>query len=252
MQVTKDVHMVSDAEETVNAAFISTARGTVVVDTMRTPKDGELLLGHIKTTTAKPVYMVINSHYHADHTFGNSSFEFPTISTETTYELMKKRLENQWSTLTENNAPLPLPDITFENELKLRFEDISMELVEVGGHAPGTTVVHIPEKSVLIVSDLVFSGRFPFMLDGNLGQWIDVLNELAGWEADYVIPGHGKPGGSEILTEQVKFLQDFSAESRKLVNNNDLDDALNELQKNFEIPSFRMDMVENLLKRLDN
>ncbi len=250
MKVTDGVFMVSDAEETVNSAFISTDTGTVVVDTMRTPADGELLFGHISASTAKPIYMLINTHYHADHTFGNQAFDVPTMSTKTTYNLMKERLEESWKELVDQDIPLPLPDITFDNELSLRFSDITLEVIEVGGHAPGTTVVHIPQRSVLIVSDLVFSGRFPFMLDADIDLWISTLQNLLEYDVEYVIPGHGKPGGKELLAQQGEFLRRFNERSRQLIAQKSHEEATEALAEEFDIPSFRRAMVSQVLEKL--
>ncbi len=97
LQVLQDVYTVSDARETVNSVFITTEKGTIVVDTMRSPADGELLQAHISAQTAKPVYLTINTHHHPDHTFGNTAFSAPLISTERTRILMQENLPSVWA-----------------------------------------------------------------------------------------------------------------------------------------------------------
>lgn len=252
MRITDGVYMISDAEETVNAVFVTTDRGTVVIDTMRKPSDGELLSDHISAHTAKPVRVVINTHYHGDHTFGNRAFAAPIIATRTTRNLMQSRLSDSWEQITGGRVPLPMPDITFDDDLTLHFATCTVHLYEVNGHAPGTVAVHVPERSMVYTSDLVFAGRFPFMGDADLPEWIEALRRMESLEAEHIIPGHGRPGGPELLTTQREWMERFLDFAVDVIRNEpDTHRATDVVMKEYDAPEYRRDMLHEVLVNLD-
>lgn len=57
-----------------NAGFVDLGDSTLVFDTMLTPTAAIDLLAVAERITGKPVQYVVNSHHHADHTFGNQIF----------------------------------------------------------------------------------------------------------------------------------------------------------------------------------
>ena len=65
-----------------NTSVFITATGVVVVDT-KNPGWGQPLLDVIKTLTAKPVTLIINTHTHGDHVSGNVEFPPPWTSSPT-------------------------------------------------------------------------------------------------------------------------------------------------------------------------
>ncbi len=65
------------------------------------------------------------------------------------------------------------------------------------GHTDGDLVAWFPDDGVLFAADLVFHGRFPWLGDSDVGDWIARLDEVARLGAHVVVPGHGAPVGSE-------------------------------------------------------
>ena len=57
-----------------NSAVIVNQDDVIVVDSHISPEAGRALLRELKTLTSKPVTMLINTHFHYDHTNGNQSF----------------------------------------------------------------------------------------------------------------------------------------------------------------------------------
>jgi len=58
-----------------NAGIILGRDGIVVVDTLISSKEAKRFIKDIKAISKKPIKYVINTHYHLDHTFGNSEFK---------------------------------------------------------------------------------------------------------------------------------------------------------------------------------
>jgi len=250
LRITERIHMITDAEESVNAVFLATEWGSIVIDTMRTPKDGELLKEHVNANTAKPIRLVINSHFHGDHTFGNTAFSAPKVATETTRKLMNTRLLDSWREIADD-VPIPLPDITFTDRLDIHTSRRTIQLREVGGHAPGTLIVYIPEDSIVCTSDLIFSGRLPFMADADLAQWIRTLQDIESMNIEHVIPGHGAPGSVDIITEQRTWLENFRDQAKAVLQKTpDLDLAAKEIAQQLDVPTERLDMLSRTLANL--
>src|SRR5215472_5871478 len=57
-----------------NAGFVVGSTGVVVIDTFLTPASARDLLAEIRKVTNLPIRFVVNTHYHLDHTGGNSVF----------------------------------------------------------------------------------------------------------------------------------------------------------------------------------
>jgi glyoxylase-like metal-dependent hydrolase (beta-lactamase superfamily II) len=75
-QLARDVYYwagdLSKHEQT-NVGFVVFRDYVLVIDA-NFPWAAEHILADIKTITSKPVRFVFNTHYHADHTMGNSVF----------------------------------------------------------------------------------------------------------------------------------------------------------------------------------
>ena len=85
-QLTPDVHtvtwdLVSGAPAIGNSTFIIGASDVIVVDSGFSKSAGEAILAALRRITDKPVSMVINTHWHSDHIFGNQVFKaaFPNV-----------------------------------------------------------------------------------------------------------------------------------------------------------------------------
>ena len=73
-----------------NAGIIDLGDLTVIFDTFLTPRAAEALRNSAEALTGKPVKIVINSHYHNDHVWGNQVFrpQAEIISSEQTSQLI--------------------------------------------------------------------------------------------------------------------------------------------------------------------
>lgn len=60
-------------------------------------------------------------------------------------------------------------------------------------HCDGDLIVHRPKQRVAFLGDLLFSGRFPWIGDGNVAGWIRALDHVLGLDVEVIVPGHGMP-----------------------------------------------------------
>jgi cyclase len=193
------------------------------------PWGAEEILTEIQKTTDKPVRFVFNTHYHHDHTFGNSHFVnagATIVSTQETAEEMRTLGRYEWDHGSEYSGRSmkgyrrEFPSLTFDQ--KLIFDDGThrVELIKMGpAHTGGDGVAYLPKEKILVTGDLCVNGN-PWgnnVADANTDydKWLSVLEKLADLDIKTVIPGHGNPGTVETLKQQRFYLKDMLDQVRE-------------------------------------
>jgi len=176
--------------------------GIVVVDDQYAPL-ADKIQDALKGITDKPVRFIINTHYHEDHTGGNSYFQkqAPIIA----HDNVRKRLEmggqaGNGGSVKFEAKPQPkdaLPIITFDHDVTVHLngEDIRA-LYFAAGHTDGDSVIFFPKSNVVHMGDDFVTYGFPFIdIDsgGSIDGMIDGVEKvLAQVPPDVkIIPGHG-------------------------------------------------------------
>ena len=59
---------------------------------------------------------------------------------------------------------------------------------------------------VLFTGDLIFEGRYPFIGDADVPEWIAVLKRLPRFGAETVVPGHGRLCGEGVMASLGDYL----------------------------------------------
>lgn len=103
-----------------------------------------------------------------------------------------------------------LPDITFTNEMSLDGKRRKVRLIEKGkGHSESDMILYLPDEGILFAADLVFSKSHAYLGDGFPKEWKSILTILESMEIKVVIPGHGDPGGKELIHEMKGYIEDI-------------------------------------------
>ena len=105
-------------------------------------------------------------------------------------------------------------DVRLEGSAMLSLGGKDIQLLHLGpGHTDGDLVVLFEQDRVLVTGDLVFHRIVPVIdPDGgcDIKGWLAALAELSDLEGVlHVVPGHGEPGGREMLMEQSSYLHDL-------------------------------------------
>jgi len=209
-RVTDDVWMISGVGS--NVAVLRTTAGTVIVDSMTTTMQGNSIKALASQLTGSPVVIVINTHYHIDHTHGNPAFagSARVISTKRTREHLVNLDAKYW----EGDAAASLPTETFEDEQTIPIGGKTIRLVHPGrGHTDGDLVVLFVEDRVVHLGDLLFNGLYPNIdleAGGTVQQWPQTLDRASTLEFDKVIPGHGPLTDREGIARFRRFLVELS------------------------------------------
>ena len=79
-RVADDIYVfTSELYAQVTAGAVITTDGAILIDTLVFPEETRAIRAFLETRLGCPVRYVINTHYHADHTWGNCFFPGATI-----------------------------------------------------------------------------------------------------------------------------------------------------------------------------
>jgi len=159
------------------------------------------LSGAIFKTTMRPVTRLVNTHWHFDHTGGNTYLGSSGV-TIIAQENVKRQLSSVQNVpfvgLRDGHYPSQaLPGVTYSSSMTLQQGSQKLTLENYGpAHTDGDTVIYIAPANVAAVGD-IFSNPFYPIIDLGSGGSIDgmihsVDRILAQTDAQTkIVPGHG-------------------------------------------------------------
>ena len=210
-RVTDDLHMIKGLGG--NVAVLKTGAGTVIVDTMTFAMQGSRIRHIAEGLTGEPIVLVINTHYHSDHTHGNPGFLPGTqvVSTTRTLEHLHEIDGSYWT----GDAAALLPNHTFEHDLEIQLGTKHIDLLHPGrGHTDGDLVVLFVDDDTLHTGDLFFNHLYPNIdleAGGTVRDWGDTLDNVLALKFTHVIPGHGELSDRDGLAQFQRFMRQLAA-----------------------------------------
>ncbi|MEU5211392.1 MBL fold metallo-hydrolase [Streptomyces sp. NPDC020742] len=206
-----------------NAGFVTDGESTLVVDTAATEHRARLLRRRIAESGAPVPRMVVNTHHHGDHTYGNAVFtpEATVIghaACRSEVLAAGHQLHAVWPEVAYGDIRITPPAVTYRDELTLYVGDIEVRLIHPGvAHTTGDTLVWLPAQRIVFAGDLVFHGGTPFVFMGSLAGSLRALDVLRSLDAVTVVPGHGPVTGPEVydgIQRYLEFVGALAAEGR--------------------------------------
>jgi glyoxylase-like metal-dependent hydrolase (beta-lactamase superfamily II) len=193
-QVAGDVYVIENANPSIgelivnggNATVYLTDEGAVLFDT-KSAQLHDFLVGQVSTLTDQPVALVVLTHNHADHSGGLQLLQADGATTIISAADRENMLRQPGSGSAQ---------IAYSGSLLLTLGGKEIRLREIHGHTRGDTIAWLPQARVLVAGDLATTAdSIPVIVnyeDG--GSWValeSALGELAAYDFDYLIPGHG-------------------------------------------------------------
>ena len=157
----------------------------------------------------KPV-VVINTHHHWDHIWGNFLFGNSLIAA---HALCRELADEKWDImLTENTEFLDggtekcLPNLVFSDSLE--FSDDSIELFYTPGHSIDCISVFDRIDRVLYAGDNIGDTEetvIPYIETG-IALFRDTLSRYREYDFSVCVSGHNRPFGKEIISRMERDL----------------------------------------------
>ena len=174
--------------------------GALMVDSQYAPLS-EKIRQAIKALTDRPVKLLLNTHWHGDHSGGNENFGQQgamIIAHENVKErLSKTQLIRAFSREIPPAPEMARPVVTFSDQLSVKCNGEYVMMIHVdSAHTDGDALIYFPESDVMHLGDTYFNGRYPFIdlsSGGRINGMIAAAEQalfVAG-EHTKIIPGHG-------------------------------------------------------------
>jgi len=186
-----------------NGLVVVAGREAALIDTPWTDDQTRRLIEWVAVHEGVWVSTVVATHSHQDclgglaaaHLAGSRSY-----GSMRTAELARE-------------AGVEAPQTRFSDRLEVQLGERVLELSFVGpGHTEDTIVVWLPDVEVLFGGCLVRPGAgrsLGYTAEADLERWPATIEALqAGYgHAQLIVPGHGRPGGQELLTHTLELLR---------------------------------------------
>jgi glyoxylase-like metal-dependent hydrolase (beta-lactamase superfamily II) len=198
--------------------------GALVVDTRSTPRQAREVLDDLRALGSPRVGIVVNTHGHYDHAFGNAVFRPAVIwghercaaMIRATGERQRAAVAAELPALADDLAEVVLdpPDRWFTDRATIDLDGRAIELTYLGrGHTDNDIVVGVPDAGVLCAGDLLENGAPPYFGDAYPMDWPSTVEAMLGLvdERTVVVPGHGDPGGRRFVESSLAELRAVAA-----------------------------------------
>lgn len=140
----------------------------------------------------KPV-IVVNTHYHFDHSSGNHLYTGDRVMAGAGYK------DGVWE---QEGKPEDSPRQWLEGSIDIPMDDDTVTLWALGfvAHTPGDVVAYSHKRKMLFAGDLILHGQVPSVANGTPQGYLDAFDLLQSkFDIQKIVPGHGATGGIEIL-----------------------------------------------------
>src|SRR3982751_3350093 len=193
----------------------------VVVDA-NFPSGARGAMADARRVSSKPVKYVFDTHHHGDHSYGNAVWTqagATTLAYKGVAEEMKRYEPARWQDtaktrkdVAEVNRPSVEPPKQTFDKSPFVLEDGTrrVEFHFLGwAHTRGDGFVFLPKEKILCTGDAVANGPYNYTADANVGNWPKVVAAAKKLGPTRVLPGHGDPGGVEVLDGQERFMTEL-------------------------------------------
>jgi len=186
----------SEVYALVTAGVVAGPQWAVVIDTLALPDETLGMREFIEHELGVPVRYVINTHYHADHAWGNCFFPGATVIGHARCRelLMERGLPSLEAARRQNpslrQVKIILPHITFDSgELSLRVGKKNLTILLTPGHSEDGIAVLVDEDRVLFAGDSFMP--VPYIVDGDVDAIAASIKRIGRMGLENIVQGHG-------------------------------------------------------------
>jgi len=179
----------------------------------------EDILKAIRQISKKPIKMLINTHFHGDHTGGNMAFNKEgavIFSHKNARERLAGIVNSDQKKIDESSLPM----VTFTEKLQFHHNNETIQAFHIeNAHTDGDVAIYFPKSNVIHTGDVFFNGGYPFIDIENGGSVEGYLKglqkiKMTANEDTKIIPGHGEMGTVDDLTFTINMLNDIYKQVR--------------------------------------
>jgi glyoxylase-like metal-dependent hydrolase (beta-lactamase superfamily II) len=202
-------------------------RDVLLVDTRASPSHARVIVDDLRELTRDPVSIVVDTHWHWDHSFGNNVFRPAAIWGHV--RAAERLRRDGAATIARVSAGLPAiaadlaevvidpPEHTFEDRATIELGDRVVELAYHGrAHTEGDISIVVPDARVLFAGDLLEHGSPPSFGDSYPLDWPATVEQLLPLATGAVVPGHGQIGDRAFVESQLAAFRGLAELARQV------------------------------------
>jgi cyclase len=186
----------SEVYAQVTAGVIVGPQWAVVIDTLALPEETLGMREFIEHELGVQVRYVINTHYHADHSWGNCFFPGASVIAHANCrDLLEEHGKPSLDGARRQNPALRnvkivLPHLTFASgELTMRVGKKNLIIGQAFGHSDDGISVLVEEDRVLFAGDSFMP--LPYIVDGDIDDMLGSIKKVGKMGLENIIQGHG-------------------------------------------------------------
>ena len=186
----------SEVYAQVTAGVVAGPQWAVVIDTLALPDETLSIREFIEHELNVPVRYVINTHYHADHAWGNCFFPGATVIAHARCrDLLEERGVPSLEAAQKQNPALRqvkivLPQMTFiDGDVTLRVGKKNLILSTAIGHSHDGIAVLVEEDRILFAGDSFMP--IPYVVDGDIDDIMASIKHIGKMGLENIVQGHG-------------------------------------------------------------
>ncbi len=187
----------SDIYAQVTAGIVVGPKWSVLIDTLALPEEANEIRDFVEHNLQSKIRYVINTHYHADHSWGNCFFPDATIIAHTRCrELLAERGIPALKEAKKQNpifeqVEIVLPNMTLDNgKMNLQVGKKQLKIIPAPGHSEDGIAVLVVEDRVLFAGDTFMP--IPYLLDGDVEELRGFYKEVRKMTLENIVQGHGE------------------------------------------------------------
>jgi glyoxylase-like metal-dependent hydrolase (beta-lactamase superfamily II) len=198
----------------------------------------------LKKITPRKPSLIINTHFHYEHTNGNLIFGaelIPIIAHENArIKLEKDRTLSAPENLVQKAYPVKgLPTITFIERMQLYDDQEIIELTHLrNAHTDGDVLIQFKKANVFYTGDLFVTTGLPYIDQNNGGDIYGMINAMnyiinVADEESKIVPGHGKVSGMKEMRTYRDMLSSIRNKTIQLAREKKSEEEIIEMMNTF-------------------
>jgi glyoxylase-like metal-dependent hydrolase (beta-lactamase superfamily II) len=165
----------------------------------------------------KPLTRLYVTHYHPDHLLGAAAFDAPLFALASVAEKITAvgdRVAHEEHEKVGEDVPATArrPDRRIdEGEEVIDGVRIQYRRLQIA-ETEDALIIALPDARAIVVQDLVYNHSHLFLGEQHFDGWRAALRQYRDLPYDFVLPGHGVPGGKVLFDEMIEYL-DFAEDA---------------------------------------
>ena len=228
----------SEVYAQVTAGVVAGPQWAVLIDTLALPDETLSIREFVEHELNVPIRYVINTHYHADHAWGNCFFPGATIISHAhCRDLLEEMGTSSLEAAQKHNPALRqvkivLPQMTFiDGDMTLRVGKKNLVISPSFGHSNDGISVLVEEDRILFAGDAFMP--VPHVVDGDIDDNIATIKNIGKMGLENIVQGHGdiilRGEIDAAVKDNINYLMTIKKKVKAISRRKNADELLDEI-----------------------